>query len=120
MGAYSLQSKTALTGALVLGIFGATAVLPVLNSYTAELFPTHLRSDAYAWANNILGRIGYVLSPALVGAGAERFGWGPAAASTGVFPILAVILIVLFLPETKGLELEETSALRKNPAASGP
>ncbi len=108
---YSLQGRWPLTAALTLGIFGATAVLPVLNAYTSELFPTDLRGDAFAWSNNLLGRIGYVLSPVAVGQAALHVGWGPAVASTAVFPLMALGLILWLLPETRGRELEETSRL---------
>ena len=100
-----------LTAALALGVFGATAVLPVLSAFNTELFPTTLRGDAMGWANNGIGRIGHVLSPALLGIAAETFGWGAAVRSTAILPLLAAALVVLFLPETAGKELEETAAL---------
>ena len=109
VGAYNLQSKLSLTVALVIAIFGTTAVLQVLNAFTAELFPTENRADAFAWCNNLLGRIGYVLSPYLVGVIADSAGWGKAVSVTAVFPVLALVLILLFFPETKGKELEETA-----------
>jgi MFS transporter, putative metabolite:H+ symporter len=92
-------------------MFGASAVMPVLNAFTAELFPTHLRGDAFAWSNNILGRIGYVIAPALVGEAAVVWGWGPPAALTAIGPIIALALILWLLPETKGRELEDTAAI---------
>jgi putative MFS transporter len=108
---YTLVSPGALTAALVLGIFGTGAVLPVLNTYTAELFPTELRSDAWAWSNNLIGRTAYLASPLAVGVAVQSFGWGPSLAATAVFPLLALTLILALLPETVGRELEETSAL---------
>jgi MFS transporter, putative metabolite:H+ symporter len=110
-GSYTLQSPWALTGALIFGIFGASAVLPVLNAYTTELFPTELRGDAFAWANNLIGRIGYVLSPVLVGLAAREVGWGAAVRMTAVFPLVALVLIFWWLPETRARELEETAAV---------
>lgn len=108
---YTLRGRWPLTAALMLGILGSTAVLPVLNAYTAELFPTEYRGDAYAWANNMLGRVGYVLSPLAVGAAAHRVGWGPAVAATALFPLLGLGLLLATLPETAGRELEETSLM---------
>jgi putative MFS transporter len=108
---YGLQGKWPLTAALVLGIFGASGVLPVLNSFTAELFPTDLRGDAFAWSNNLLGRIGYVLSPLGVGLAALELGWGPAVQLTAIGPALALGLMLLWMPETKDRELEETAAV---------
>jgi len=110
-GAYSFESRSALTVCLALSVFGATGVLPVLSSFNTELFPTALRGEAYGWANNGIGRIGHVLSPAVLGVAAESFGWGPAVASTAIFPIAAAVLIFFLLPETAGRELESTSRL---------
>lgn len=109
LGAYSLGTRAGLTAALVFAIFGASGVLPVLNAYMSELFPTHLRSDALAWSNNLLGRIGYLLSPIAVGLAAEEVGWGPAVSATSIFPLFALALILWLLPETRGKELEETA-----------
>jgi putative MFS transporter len=96
----------------VLGIFGASAMLSVLNTITTELFPTSLRADAFAWTNNLIGRIGYVAAPIGVGAVAQVVGEkGPVVAATAIFPMLALLLIFAMIPETRGLELEDTSAL---------
>ena len=110
--AYGLHGQWPLTFALMFAIFGASGVLPVLNAFTAELFPTDLRGDSFAWANNLLGRIGYVAGPAIAGILADTsLGLGTAVQLTVVGPILAVILIMLWLPETNQKELEETAAL---------
>ena len=110
-GAFTLSDPTALNMALILGIFGVSGVLPVLNAYSTELFPTDVRGDAFGWANNILGRIGYVLAPALVGLTAAWIGLGNAMAVSMIFPLIALIIIMTSLPETSGRELEETSML---------
>ncbi len=109
---YTLGGQWLLTGALVFGIFGASAMLAVLNSLTTELFPTEYRADAFAWCNNLLGRVGYVLAPAIVSNIAQETGrLGPVVAATAVFPIIAIFLIYAMIPETKGRELEDTSAV---------
>ncbi|MCA9565917.1 MAG: MFS transporter, partial [Myxococcales bacterium] len=108
---YTAWNSALLTVGLTFGIFGATAVLPVLNAYNTELFPTDIRGDAFSWSNNLLGRIGYVFSPLAVGVAATSIGWGPAVAATAIFPLIAVVLILTWLPETSGRELEETSQL---------
>ncbi len=113
IGAYTLTGFWPLTFALVFAIFGVSGVLPVLNAYTNELFPTDLRGDAYAWSNNLLGRVGYVGGPALVGFAAQHFDgdYGRAVSVTAVFLVGALLVILTMLPETKGKGLEETSAL---------
>jgi MFS transporter, putative metabolite:H+ symporter len=111
VGSFTLGAKWALTGALVFSMFGVSAVLPVLNMFNTELFPTHLRGAAMAWANNLLGRITYVVSPAVVGAWASDVGWSRAVSTTAVFPVVAVALILVLLPETRARELEDTASL---------
>jgi MFS transporter, putative metabolite:H+ symporter len=108
---YTVEPRWAITATLILAIFGASAVLPVLNAFTTELFPTGYRADAFAWSNNLLGRIGYVLSPLAVGAFADAHAWGPVLRLTAVGPLLALVLILAWLPETGNKELEETCAL---------
>ncbi len=108
---YSLDDTLLLTLSMTLAVFGVSSVLPVLNAFTTELFPTEYRGDAFAWANNLLGRIGYVLAPIGIGWAAERWDWGTAIRPTAIFPLLALGLIFWLLPETRGLELEETAGL---------
>jgi MFS transporter, putative metabolite:H+ symporter len=110
---YTLHGQWPLTFALVFGVFGASAYGPLLNAYNNELFPTEFRGDAYAWANNLIGRLGYVISPFVVGLIAEAIGaFGPVVATTAVFTILAMLLVLAWFPETGKRELEETAALR--------
>jgi MFS transporter, putative metabolite:H+ symporter len=110
LGCYGLHGFWPLTASLILGIFGANGVLPVLNAFTSELFPTAQRADAFAWANNLLGRITYVLSPAVIGWAAKRIHWGPALQISTIGPALALVLIMILLPETKSRDLDETAA----------
>ena len=108
---FTLQDPLALRCAVVFGIFGVSAVLPVLNTLTTELFPTNLRSDAFSWSNNLLGRIGYILGPAAAGWIGATHGLGTAVAGMTSMPLLALILLLLWVPETSNKELEETAAL---------
>ncbi len=110
IAAFTLDGTVPLTIALLFVIFGAASVLPIVEAYTSELFPTELRGDGFAWANNLLGRLGGVLAPPLIGLAAEHVGWGPAVAVTGIANFIALGLILGLLPETASRELEETSA----------
>lgn len=112
LAAYNLQQTWALIVALIFGIAGCAAVLPVVNTWNSELFPTELRSDAFAWANSLLGRIAAVLSPFLVGALAQAHSFGLAVGVTTLGPLLAIACVWALLPETSRRELEETAALR--------
>lgn len=111
-GCYTLHGFWPLTLCLILGMVGVGAYLPMLNAYTSELFPTEFRGDAFGWSNHVLGRGSYVLSPLVVGILAERVGgFGPVVSRMAVFPLITLALVYLLLPETNGMELEETAAL---------
>ncbi|MBI5515417.1 MAG: MFS transporter [Deltaproteobacteria bacterium] len=112
LGAYQAPAGIALTCAVIAAVFGVSSVIPVLNAFTTELFPTEMRADAFAWANNVLGRATYVLSPWVIGWLADRPGVGyrGAVSLTALFPLLALAVILVCFPETAGKELEETSA----------
>jgi putative MFS transporter len=116
-GAFLFHDPMALQIALVFAIFGVSGFLPVLNSYGTELFPTKIRSEAYAWGNNILGRIGYVLAPIIIAYMAnlslfgEKLEMGGAMALATLAPILALCIMLFSFPETKNQDLEQTSAL---------
>ncbi len=109
--AYRAQATWALTLGVVLAVFGSSAVLPALNAWTAELFPTELRGAGAALANNLLGRIGYVVGPLAVGAAAGQVGWGVAVAATALGPVVAMAGVWRWMPETRGQELEVSAAL---------
>ena len=85
--------EAALTLALMIGIAGSTAVLSVLNTFTTELFPTELRGDAYAWANNLMGRSSAVISPLCVGRLAGQLGFSGAVSMTVLGPLIALWVV---------------------------
>lgn len=111
VAAYQATGYWVLVGALTFAVFANASILSLLNSFTTELFPTEWRGDAFAWANNLLGRIGYVIGPIVVGAAAGSVGWGNAVSLTAISVVVALVLILAWLPETKGKELEETARL---------
>ena len=115
IGAYTLEARWMVITSLVLGIAGVTSVGVLLAAYTAELFPTDLRGDAFGWSNHLLGRVTLVLSPPLVGYAAEQVGWSRAVSATTLFPAVALVLLLAVLPETRGRELEETSGQKGGP-----
>jgi putative MFS transporter len=109
LGCYTLEARWMIIGSLICGLSGITAVGVVLGAFNAELFPTDLRADAFGWSNHLLGRVALVVSPLVVGYAATSIGWGRAVSLTAVFPCVALVLILILLPETRGRELEETS-----------
>lgn len=109
LGGYGFSSVPALMASMTIGIFGINSTLTVLNALMTELFPTEARGNAAAWSNNLIGRVGYVLSPLAIGQVVEQYGWAVPLRASTLFPLAALVLVFLWLPETNGRELEETS-----------
>ena len=108
-GSYSAKPFGLVVVSLTLAIVGVTAALTVLNTFTTELFPTSLRGSAFAWSNNLLGRIGYWGSPLVIAPLVRETGWAPTLRVTALFPIVALLLVLWLLPETRGQKLEDTA-----------
>ncbi len=93
---------------IILGTFFVGVFTVIGASFTNELFPTAIRANATAWGNNIVGRLGQVAAPAIVGSIAVPLGSVANTASVmALAPIVAVVLIVLFLPETRNREIQD-------------
>jgi len=103
MGFYLSESGPIIAIGIFLSTLGGSAFGPAFASHRSELFPTDLRATAAAWIVNasVLG--------GLTGFAAGRFvvdAWGIPATITalGGFLLLSSAAL-LFLPETRGLNL---------------
>jgi MFS family permease len=92
-----------------LGFFSSGSFSP-MGAFFTELFPTHLRGSGQGFSYN-LGRGVGALFPTLVGYCSSRMPLGRAIALFAVTAYLLMILGVLLLPETRGLELTESELL---------
>jgi len=92
---------TLVTLFMVLATFFVGVFTVIGAAFTNELFPPAVRANATAWGNNIIGRLGQVVAPAVVGSLAVPLGGiGRAASLMGLTPILAAALVGFLLPET--------------------
>ena len=108
--------KTVSFFALGLAVFFGLGMGPVMSSFATELFPTEIRGQAAAWIRNWFEIAGYVFGPALVGIlGDHATGAigniGDTVTFLMILQIPAAYLVWRFMPETKGMELEEVAAL---------
>jgi MFS family permease len=94
-----------------LGFFSSGSFSP-MGAFFTELFPTHLRGSGQGFSYN-LGRGVGALFPMLVGYFSNRMQLGVAIAVFAVTAYLLMILGVLLLPETRGLELTEPESFTK-------
>ena len=87
-----------------LGAFPSGSFSP-MGSFFSELFPTDMRGSGQGFSYN-LGRGVGALFPALVGHFSAHMKLGQAIAMFAASAYLLMVLAVLLLPETKGVNLE--------------
>jgi len=91
-------------------VFGAVMALFGTGFYSgfgptfAELFPTEIRAFAQGFIYNI-GRATSALAPLMIGLLSTSVGVGLAMASAASFYLIAAVIVLFFLPETRGREL---------------
>jgi MFS family permease len=104
---YSGTPAGAVTGYL-LGIVAGGAYSPATWSLAAELFPTSLRATIFGWltAANVLGAVFGLIA---FGRLADTLSSFPLAATIICIPVIAASLFYPRLPETAGLELEQSA-----------
>ncbi len=89
-------------------VIAMNAVWAIAATVTSEIFPTSMRATANAVVNNLLGRTGMVIAPALVGLLSPLLGSvGNAVALLALVSFLCIPVVIFLLPETKRQVLEE-------------
>lgn len=101
-----------LAALLLIAVFFGLGMAPALGAMSTELFPTAIRNAAAAWARNIFEISGFILGPLLVGVLGDHYTgvFGSVGDTVSLLAILFVpcaLLMWRYLPETKGLELEQ-------------
>lgn len=104
---FFLAAGSVLGPALLLSTMTLAAAGPALAAFNTELFPTEVRGTA-GGALLISTVAGAVVGLVFVGQMAESIPLGTAVALTAI-PGVAAAILMLRLPETAGLELDEVS-----------
>jgi sugar phosphate permease len=104
LGSGPILWVTSAVGDMVFAI--AFLTIATLN---VELFPTEARGTSIGMAN-IIGVMGSIVGILGAGVMSDHFGgWGDALAICTIPTLIAAVLFVPFLPETKGRDLDEIS-----------
>jgi MFS family permease len=104
---YTSGAPGAIAGYLA-SLFAQSAFGTAVGAMSTELFPTSSRGTAAGWLN-CAGVLGAVCGLLVFGLLVDAFGsFGPAALAVTI-PVALVSTAYLRLPETKGLELEESA-----------
>ncbi len=105
---------------LAVAVFFGLGIGPVLSAFATELFPTRIRAQASSWVRNWFAVVGSVLGPALVGVLGDPYhgaigNIGNTVSLLMLVALPAAFLVWRYMPETRGVELDEVVA----PSAAG-
>jgi MFS family permease len=95
-------------GGYLLAIFASSAVAPALGALASELFPTRVRATVAGWLA-VGGTLGAVIGLVVFGLLVTTLDSFWAAAALVAVPVALVSPLFARLPETRGLELEQSA-----------
>jgi len=105
---FQTQSHASMLVALIVNVFAFQGARTATATYSAELFPTEIRSTSYSLTVQLLGQVAGLLAPFTIGALSKSLGGlGNAVAAVCFGPVVGALLVWRFAPETRGLTLEE-------------
>jgi putative MFS transporter len=104
--------------AMMTTMFSYQAARTAMSALSSELFPTDSRATGYSLTVQVFGQLGWTLAPLAVGLlAAPMGGLGNAASLFAAGPLVGVMLILAYVPETRGRTLEELSPDESLPEA---
>jgi len=101
-------SRSAVAAGYLLAILAASAYAPAFGALGAELFPTSVRATAAGWlaAAGVVGAVAGLVAFGLLTDALASFA---TAAVLVCAPVVAASILFARLPETRGLELEQSA-----------
>ena len=107
---FTSDSYGAILAGEVVTMFAYQAARTATSALSTELFPTAIRATGYSLCVQVMGQVCWMLSPVVIGLlSGPLGGLGNAASLFAAGPILGVVIVLLFVPETRGKTLEELS-----------
>ena len=118
VGFYLLDSGWFLAASIFVATLGATMLTPSFGAHRSELFPTRVRATANSWITNsaIIGSItGFAIGAVMI----DRVGLATTVSTLGAGLVISIVL-VLRLPETRGMDLVRVPKARAGANRQGP
>ena len=107
---FQSDSDRAILLAIMATMFAYQGARTATATLTSELFPTVARATGFSLTVQVLGQLGWTFAPLLAGLlSAPMGGLGNAASLFSVGPIIGAIVVLAYVPETRGKTLEELS-----------
>jgi MFS family permease len=101
-------------GAILLSFMGTMfayqGARTATSALSSELFPTGARATGFSFTVQVVGQLGWTLAPVFAGILSGPVGsLGKAVSLFAAGPLLGAVLVLAYIPETRGRTLEELS-----------
>jgi MFS family permease len=107
---FQSNTRSAILLSFMATMFAYQGARTATSALSSELFPTGARATGFSLTVQVIGQLGWTLAPALAGLLSELVGGlGNAAALFAGGPMAGALLVLAYVPETRGKTLEELS-----------
>jgi len=109
-GLFQSNTRSAILLSFMATMFAYQGARTATSALSSELFPTHARATGFSLTVQVVGQLGWTLAPVFAGILSELVGGlGNAASLFAAGPLLGALLVLGYIPETRGRTLEELS-----------
>jgi putative MFS transporter len=107
---FQSNTRLAILLSFMATMFAYQGARTATSALSSELFPTHARATGFSLTVQVIGQLGWTLAPVFAGILSQLVGGlGNAASLFAVGPLLGALLVLGYIPETRGKTLEELS-----------
>jgi MFS transporter, putative metabolite:H+ symporter len=107
---FTSDSYAGILAGEVATMFAYQAARTATSAISTELFPTAIRATGYNLCVQVIGQVCWMLSPVVIGLLSTPLGGlGKASSLFAVGPLIGIVIVKFFIPESRGKTLEELS-----------
>jgi MFS family permease len=107
---FQSNTRTAILLSFMATMFAYQGARTATSALSSELFPTGARATGFSLSVQVVGQLGWTLAPAFAGVLSGLVGGlGNAASLFAVGPLIGAMLVLGYVPETRGRTLEQLS-----------
>lgn len=107
---FQSSSRSLILLAFMATMFAYQGARTATSALSSELFPTRARATGFSLTVQVVGQLGWTLAPVFAGLlSAAVGGLGNAVSLFAAGPLIGAVLVLGYIPETRGRTLEELS-----------
>jgi MFS family permease len=107
---FQSSTRTVILLAFMATMFAYQGARTATSALSSELFPTGARATGFSLTVQVIGQFGWTLAPVFAGVLSTMVGGlGNAVSLFAAGPLIGAVLVLGYIPETRGMTLEELS-----------